>query len=150
MCYPTSLIMAALVALLLGFALVPGNALTLPTGTYDYVVVGGGTWHIYTMSCMTFSDFVFRDIGTAGATLAARISEDPSVTVALLEAGDATLEVNPLAFIPGADVIGIGYSPLSAAGKYSRLPIFLYSATATPSPTIGISRQSHKLGQQTV
>lgn len=50
-------------------------------------------------------------IGTAGATLAARIAEDPSVTVALLEAGDASVEDNLFAFIPGADVLGVGSDP---------------------------------------
>lgn len=55
--------------------------------SYDYIVTGGGT---------------------AGATLAARIAEDPSVTVALIEAGDATLKDNLLVYIPGADVIGVG------------------------------------------
>ena len=50
--------------------------------------------------------------GTAGSALAARIAEDPSVTVAVLEAGDASVENDPLAFIPGADAIGIGADPL--------------------------------------
>ena len=53
--------------------------------------------------------------GTAGATLAARIAEDPTVTVALLEAGDASVEDNPFAFIPGADVLGVGSDPRFAS-----------------------------------
>ncbi|KAM0792564.1 hypothetical protein ACM66B_005227 [Microbotryomycetes sp. NB124-2] len=62
----------------------------LPGGTYDYIVIGAGT---------------------SGATLAARIAEDPTVTVAVLEAGDGSSAVNPLTFIPGADVLGVGADP---------------------------------------
>lgn len=54
----------------------------------------------------------WQDKGTAGATIAARIAEDPSVTVAVLEAGDNSVENNPLAFIPGTDALGIGSDPL--------------------------------------
>lgn len=34
------------------------------------------------------------------------------MTVAVLEAGDSSVENNPLAFIPGADATGIGSSLL--------------------------------------
>lgn len=47
--------------------------------TFDYVIAGGGT---------------------AGLTLAARLSEDPSITVAVLEAGEANLD-DPKILIPG-------------------------------------------------
>ncbi|KAK4058600.1 hypothetical protein OIO90_000044 [Microbotryomycetes sp. JL221] len=63
----------------------------LPGGTYDYIVIGAGS--------------------TSGATLAARIAEDPTVTVAVLEAGDGSSKFNPLTFIPGADVLGVGADP---------------------------------------
>jgi choline dehydrogenase-like flavoprotein len=47
--------------------------------TYDYVIVGGGT---------------------AGLTLAARLSENPDVSVAVLEAGEAHLN-DPQVMTPG-------------------------------------------------
>lgn len=43
--------------------------------TFDYVIIGGGT---------------------AGLVLAARLSEDPGVHVAVLEAGEKRLDVSPL------------------------------------------------------
>ncbi|SCZ92617.1 BZ3500_MvSof-1268-A1-R1_Chr5-2g08035 [Microbotryum saponariae] len=66
------------------------RALPLPGATYDYVVIGAGT---------------------AGATIAARLAEDPSVTVAVIEAGDGLQDINPLAFMPGGDVLGVGADP---------------------------------------
>ena len=42
--------------------------------TYDYVIIGGGT---------------------AGLAIAARLTEDSSVSVVVLEAGEARLEVRP-------------------------------------------------------
>ncbi|KAH9468666.1 hypothetical protein Pst134EA_009200 [Puccinia striiformis f. sp. tritici] len=59
-------------------------------GTYDYIVVGAGT---------------------AGMTIAARLSEDPNIRVAVVEAGVdyALLPTNkPLVDTPGADTIGCG------------------------------------------
>ncbi|CAO1619601.1 unnamed protein product [Parajaminaea phylloscopi] len=64
-----------------------------PNNTYDYVVVGAGT---------------------AGMVLAARLSEDPTVKVAVIEAGlDYTLGPIPvlnqeLVNTPGADTVGCG------------------------------------------
>jgi choline dehydrogenase-like flavoprotein len=59
--------------------------------TFDYVVVGAGT---------------------AGAAIAARLSENPDVTVALIEAG-TYYQVTNIAFsvTPGADVLFAGSDP---------------------------------------
>ena len=64
-----------------------------PTDTYDYIVVGGGT---------------------SGMTLAARLSENKDVTVAVLEAGidyRSNLVNQQLVDTPGYDTFGVGASP---------------------------------------
>lgn len=48
-------------------------------------------------------DYVIAGAGAAGCVLAARLSEDPSVSVALLEAGGS--DRHPLVGIPGANVV---------------------------------------------
>lgn len=63
------------------------------TDTYDYIVVGGGT---------------------SGMTLAARLSENRNVTVAVLEAGidyRSNLVNQQLVDTPGYDTFGVGASP---------------------------------------
>ncbi|KAJ7036714.1 alcohol oxidase [Mycena alexandri] len=65
---------------------------------YDYVVVGGGT---------------------AGLTVASRLTEDPSVTVAVLEAG-FNAEGLPEVFIPGLIGTGISFTTLNWA--YATVP----------------------------
>ena len=70
-------------------AIIPAQA---QWATYDYVVVGAGT---------------------SGMTLAARLSEDPSVTVAVIEAGDDykdNVYDQTLVNIPGFDILGCGAS----------------------------------------
>lgn len=78
----------------------PLSVLTVPVGekhkrldaTFDYVIVGGGT---------------------AGLTLAARLTEDPSITVAVVEAGSLYEVTSPLlSTLPAGDVIFAGASPL--------------------------------------
>lgn len=60
--------------------------------TYDYIVIGGGT---------------------AGLTLASRLTEDPAISVAVIEAGSFYQLTNPLlSSTPGGDVIFAGASPL--------------------------------------
>ncbi|KAG4035052.1 hypothetical protein MFRU_002g04000 [Monilinia fructicola] len=62
--------------------------------TFDYVIVGGGT---------------------AGLTMAARLSEDSGTTVAVIEAGSFYEVTNPvLSSTPGGDSFWVGSSPLDS------------------------------------
>ena len=61
-----------------------------PQTTFDFIVVGGGT---------------------AGCALAARLSEDPSVTVCLLEAGG--MDSHPFIAIPAAVLAAVGRPQLN-------------------------------------
>lgn len=70
--------------------LVPNLAASLSNNTFDYIVVGAGT---------------------AGLTLASRLSEDGKSTVAVIEAGgDIDYNLLPKEFsqTPGGDVVGCG------------------------------------------
>ena len=91
------------VVLSLGFTLSPADAVTVngfldslggifgATHNYDYVVVGGGT---------------------AGLAIAARLSENSRITVAVIEAGGKYQITNPLlSSTPAGDVIFAGASP---------------------------------------
>lgn len=65
-------------------------------GAYDYVIVGGGT---------------------AGLTLAARLTDDSNIKVAVVEAGTYYEASNPLvSSTPAGDVIGVGASPTDTNG----------------------------------
>ncbi|KIK66312.1 hypothetical protein GYMLUDRAFT_38133 [Collybiopsis luxurians FD-317 M1] len=83
---------------------------------FDYVVIGGGT---------------------AGLTLAARLSENSSVTVAVIEAGSFYEITNPvLGSTPVGDVVFIGSSPLDSN------PIEDWNFVTTPQPGAS-DRQVH-------
>ncbi|KAK8009101.1 hypothetical protein PG991_011652 [Apiospora marii] len=63
-------------------------------GVYDYVIVGGGT---------------------AGLVLAERLSEDPKIRVAVIEAGTYYQVTNPLlSSTPAGDSVFVGASPLDS------------------------------------
>ncbi|KAJ7464159.1 alcohol oxidase [Mycena latifolia] len=81
---------------ILGLAIAATQALSTPV--YDYVVVGGGT---------------------AGLTVANRLTEDKDVTVAVLEAG-FNAEGLPEVFIPGRIGTGISFTTLNWA--YATVP----------------------------
>ncbi|KAF8848709.1 glucose-methanol-choline oxidoreductase [Acephala macrosclerotiorum] len=66
----------------------PKNATHNEANTFDYIVVGGGT---------------------AGLTIAARLAEDPAVSVAVIEAGRKWDPFSTLVeSIPGADIMFVG------------------------------------------
>ncbi|KAJ7726012.1 alcohol oxidase [Mycena maculata] len=80
------------------FALYLTSAFALSTPVYDYVVVGGGT---------------------AGLTVANRLTEDKNISVAVIEAG-FNAEDLPEVFIPG--LIGTGISMTTLDWAYATVP----------------------------
>lgn len=62
------------------------NPSELTKTTYDYIVVGGEFRVIHSIR-YHFTDFCYLIAGAAGAVVAARLSEDPKISVLLVEAG---------------------------------------------------------------
>ena len=89
-------ILLLLVSALAGFAAAaktPGSSFGIrgQNATFDYVIIGGGT---------------------AGLTVAARLAEDPSISVAVVEAGGFyEVDNGNRSVIPGMAFVGISTDP---------------------------------------
>lgn len=72
--------------------------------TFDYIVIGGGVSHGFISSSLLFYSFplvpIITSLQTAGLTVAARLVEDPSISVAVLEAGEPNFD-DPLILLCG-------------------------------------------------
>jgi choline dehydrogenase len=87
--------------------------------TFDYIVVGGGT---------------------AGLTIAARLAEDPSISVAVIEAGPKSHILSTfIESIPGADVLFVGTK--------EKFPVIDWGFKTVPDPDSENQRRSYARGK---
>jgi choline dehydrogenase len=85
---------------------VPNQGEKLADASFDYVVVGGGQQHEF-----QYPPTLLTHTGTAGLAVAARISENLAISVAVIEAGGYYETHNPLlSSTPAGDVIWVGTS----------------------------------------
>lgn len=104
-----------------------GTSFGIPgtNATYDYIVVGGGN---------------------AGVTIAARLAEEPSVSVAVIEAGQFyEIDNGNLSVIPGSATFFTGSNP----SNYNPLIDWGFDTTPQPVRLIPMERTTSSSGMPT-
>jgi hypothetical protein len=97
--YQPKLISLLLVSVLTGpiWALTTSDPAVALSRQFDYIIVGGSSHEIYT--AIAFSEFCIT-AGTAGLTLANRLTANPSVSVLVIEAGVTYVSCVLYSFVP--------------------------------------------------